>query len=661
MIRFYDWATRWAARQRVHRKSLAAALVAAALLQPTFARAATIDWNVVGPENYNSALDPDAGATPNWKDTTQANTTVIPVSVPSNAPVGVPAAGDDAFVRNGGTATITSAISNLTFSVGFPRTLFSDDGTTITQTEVGGNGTVNMTGGSLTGSGANGLTLRLGGVGLASAGSPVYTGTFTQSGGTVTMGVAGNPGSSITIGTQGTTPSPTSTYNLQGGTISMIAGAGNNNGINVRNGTFNMTGGSITTSSLSGQRFITISSASGTTGNENVANAYFSGGTVNVAGGVRMAPNSNSKAFVTISNTADIKMIGSDFQLGANGTNAYAQVDMSGGSLAIGGPTDSGTRRLIIGDSAGTSTGVFNLSGGAVNLYNSLVVVNNAGSKGTLNQTGGTLTVRSVEMNRNAGAYDPTTDTAVISINGPNALFIQADNASGSGQLSIGQEGRGRFEVLQGEARVREIRVSEKATSRATLKVAGGKLVVQDALNRTDVSAATIPNIILTGGELELTAPGGISQWQANMDLQGTRLDTKPGALLQTNLGNATRPGNFSLNTGSIWDVDIANGTLTGADNIDVNNGSAALNGGLLNISLLGGYTPNIGDEVRILRNVINGVTLGSVAVSDSRWQPIVAASGTEIHLIYVPEPSSMLLLGIGLAMLSATRRTSRK
>ena len=49
-------------------------------------------------------------------------------------------------------------------------------------------------------------------------------------------------------------------------------------------------------------------------------------------------------------------------------------------------------------------TGVFNLSGGTVNLNHSLVVANNATAKGTLYQTGGTLTVRDIEMNRNSGA-----------------------------------------------------------------------------------------------------------------------------------------------------------------------------------------------------------------------------------------------------------------
>ena len=45
--------------------------------------------------------------------------------------------------------------------------------------------------------------------------------------------------------------------------------------------------------------------------------------------------------------------------------------------------------------------------------------------------------------------------------------------------------------------------------------------------------------------------------------------------------------------------------------------------------NLLGGYTPAIGDTVRILRNATAAgvVTLGSVAVSNPTWQPIVVAT----------------------------------
>jgi hypothetical protein len=199
------------------------------------ARAATIDWNVnPGPANYDSALDPDAGATPNWIDTTQAVPAAPPAVPPSNAPVGIPAAGDDAFVRNGGTAQITSAITNLSFTVGSSRTLYTDDGTNIIATEVGGAGTVNMTGGSLAGSGANGLALRIG------AG---FTGTFNLSGGTISQSVGGNPGSIITVGSAGNTTTPTSSFSMTGGSITQVYDAGKHLGFIVRTGIFYMSGG----------------------------------------------------------------------------------------------------------------------------------------------------------------------------------------------------------------------------------------------------------------------------------------------------------------------------------------------------------------------------------------------------------------------------------
>ena len=110
-----------------------------------------------------------------------------------------------------------------------------------------------------------------------------------------------------------------------------------------------------------------------------------------------------------------------------------------------------------------------------------------------------------------------------------------------------------------------------------------------------------------------------------------------------------------------MWDLDIASNTLVGgADWVDVNHGTAALNGGLLNINHVGGYTPAIGHTVRILRNLLGGVTLGSVAVSNPLWQPIVAGAGTEIHLTYIPEPSSVLLAAFGLSLASVVSRRSR-
>ena len=193
--------------------------------------------------------------------------------------------------------------------------------------------------------------------------------------------------------------------------------------------------------------------------------------------------------------------------------------------------------------------------------------------------------------------------------------------------------------------------------------MAGGKLAVQDGLNRTNVDAATIPTINLTGGELELTPAGGAISWQAGMDLMGTDFDPKPGALLQTNIGNSTRPGNFSLNTGSMWDLDIASNTLVGgADWVDVNNGFGCPQRRPVQ------HPPHRRLHACDRRHGSHRSQPTRRRDADGSrgrqrpelWQPIVAAGGTEIHLTYVPEPSSMLLFGIGLAMFSASRRTRR-
>ena len=59
--------------------------------------------------NYDSSLD-CFRTTPRSTGSIRLKRTVsvVPVSVPTNAPVGIPAAGDDAVVRNGGIATITN-------------------------------------------------------------------------------------------------------------------------------------------------------------------------------------------------------------------------------------------------------------------------------------------------------------------------------------------------------------------------------------------------------------------------------------------------------------------------------------------------------------------------------------------------------------------------
>lgn len=208
----------------------------------------------------------------------------------------VPADVDFALVRNGGTLNITAADGNATaymFRIGAgpqtnPDSIFTDVDPTPPPT-YGGTGTLNWTGGDIFGNAGAGPRLNVGQ--RDDANNINYTGIVNQSGGKISLNL---PSSFLIVGSSGATSTPTSVYNLMpGGTIGVTANSGNtNNGINIRNGTFNMTGGDIvsddspSTPSQS-QRAITIASGSGgTLGNESVAYANFSGGSVFVYGGM---------------------------------------------------------------------------------------------------------------------------------------------------------------------------------------------------------------------------------------------------------------------------------------------------------------------------------------------------------------------------------------
>lgn len=717
MLRICDWTTQQlAGRHGPLQKPLWAVLAVVLLLNPSLTRAATIDWNVVGPENYDSALDPDAGATPNWKDTTQTTIT-YPVSPPSNAPVGVPGNDDDAAVRNGGTAVITSATIQKSLNVGVARTLYTDDGVSaVIQTEAGGNGTVNMTGGSITGTAdvpnsKFGTQIRLGGAGLN---NEVWTGTFNQSGGKITLNVgsgSGSTSSNLIIGNGASSSTPTSVFTLSGtGQIGEVTGAGGNRGITVRTGTFNMTGGSIFNEEAVdvggyNQQFMQIASTNGTANGpvgsvgHTVATANFSGGTVDVHNGLRVAPNNRAEGYVTISGTASLKL-GNDLQLAANaGTSgsidaAYGQMDMSSGYLQVGQATPALAntnydKKFILGDAG---RGVFTQTGGTVVVGDQLRMSNNAASSAlfTMKDPAGgptgvafSFSAKNVETRNNVTA-DGTLNSDVL-IDSPDATFIQTNYIHPTlgtvltGSTKIGTNGKSTFEIRQGNVLFGQVtaggtnagnlELSGTSFARATLNLKGGKLTVGGNVIRTDVGAASIPNVNLTGGQLILDPKIGVPtsvNWQTAFNNTGSEITTRPNQLLQVLVGDSTHTGNFSMSSG-IWDIDISGHTVTSADRFVVNStgGTGSLTGGTLAINYISGYTPTNGDSLRIVQAVNGGVTLNAPGVSilapgsDPNWS--VQTVGTDIRLVYtaVPEPTSIGLIVIGLLVGIGFRRRS--
>jgi hypothetical protein len=620
----------------------------AALVFTSTATAALLDFNVAS-SDFNTSR--------NWINYTTADTTAVPTTA------------DEAIVRNGGTLNITTANGDanaLVIRVGAGP----QSGDPVGPPTYGGTGTLNITGGNIIG-GANGVRLNVGE--RDNTNNINYPGTVNQSGGKVSLNV--NP-SFLVVGASGNTSTPVSSYNLSGtGTIALTIGSGNtNNGINVRNGTFNMTGGSIVddpASSGFGQRAMTISSSSGPdAANPNVAIANISAGTWDTRGGIRLASNARSSGYLNISGTADIK-VRSDVNLTNNASDAYAEINMTGGSFKVG-ETGVNDANLIIGDRA---VGVMNLSGGTVAVSDTLKIANDAAGsgggagKGTVTMTGGTMTTRSLDMRVKVptSAADWDAGTATFIIDGPTASFTQANTAS-AGSTKIGNTGVSLFEVRQGVASLGggggNIELAATATAAATVNLKGGRLILSGNVTRTNTTPGVFPGPLsgkgaapvvgLTGGVLELNAAGASQNWQTDLTLAGSELLTKLNTQLVVNVGDATHPGNFTMNSGS-WDIDILGHSINNADRIVVGGtGTAALNGGTLNLNYISGYSPVIGDSLRIV-----GLTTGAPTVNSGAISILAPASpfgvwttavvGSDIRLQFVPEPASCMLAVVGL------------
>jgi hypothetical protein len=537
-----------------------------------------------------------------------------------------------------------------------------------------------------------------------------YPGIVVQNGPTTKINLFA-PESKLNIGDDGTTPTPLSSYTLMDGTIGLSsgvnanAGANGNDGIAVKNGSFTMLGGQINNvttydsnfDTLNPQRFLTIANQSGNpsgvAGTENYATATFTGGVVDVWGGIRIAPSTNSRGYLNINGPMTITT-GGDTSIGYNATNGVGEVNMSAGTLNVGrngvpdldsngNPRTSALQgRLQVGH---RGRGTLNMSGGTINVTREIRVGAEYAAGGSiLNQTGGTIVTPNLNMA--VSNDDPLAAGylgATILINGPTASFT-------SGVSIISQQGKATFEVRQGTALLgnggNSIELGYRATSEPTINLKGGKLTLGGTVQRT-ITSGVAPVVKLTGGTLEFnnTTTTAAQGFRVDLNNEGSTLLTKANTLLQVTVGSQSpaNPANFNMTSGS-WTLDLGLHTALGADWFNVQNGTGALTGGTLNLNYLTGFTPTVGDKIRILRANL-GTSLGAMTISGvpdaANWVlhevPISNISfplDEEIQLWYgiggsgsggglggaaVPEPSTVALMAFAAVGL-LTKRGAR-
>jgi autotransporter-associated beta strand protein len=357
-------------------------------------------------------------------------------SAPSNWSLAVPGPGDNAFILNGGTADITTALDTLPGAT-CGNLILGDTGSA-------NSGTIQMTGGSLSatynenvGNWGTGTFNQSGGVNslvnfgysLNLANSAGFSGNYILGG----MGLLSAPNESV--GNYGT-----GTFNQSGGSNNVNGtlylgyysgssgsyGLSNSGALSVTNayvgnsgtGTFNQSGGtnSISTSLILGNgpgSSGSYSLSAGSLSAENESVGSFGPGTFSQTGGTNSVTNSLNLGSPTSNGTYNLSGPALLSALGeVVGNSGFGTFNQSGGTNTV----------------TGTGTSPFLLSGGTYNLTAGVLVLPGIQGAGTFNLGGGTLL---------AGAAFSTTTALTLTGSGGNVNINPGGNAvTFSGVLS---------------------------------------------------------------------------------------------------------------------------------------------------------------------------------------------------------------------------------
>ncbi|WP_304439300.1 Calx-beta domain-containing protein, partial [Anabaena sp. 4-3] len=386
------------------------------------------------------------------------------------------------------------------------------------------------------------------------------------------------------------------------GTTTIGAALNNTGLIQVQTGTLNLQGGGM---------------SSGVFRAENGASLVFSGGNYNFTGGSLIG-----EGVISITGSGTVTVDGAIL-------SEVNNLTLSGGSLALNGTTASEVNNLILSNGTLTGTGnltvktggTFNWSGGTQSGTGTTIIQGTANLSGNAKfidtrtiETQGTVTWTGGDIYGANGAIWNNTATGVFDIQSDRSFYHWYGNQSQFNNAGI----------LKKTAGTGITYISTLFNNTGTVQVASGTLNVQSG--GTSTGNWTVNN-------------GSILQFSNNYTLQGGTL-TGSGTVIG-NLSNLTQinpgdtigtlriTGNYTQASSSTLNIEL--GGTSNYDRLDIT-GNASLSGNL-NISLLNGFTPVLGDRYTILNfggnltggftnitgfNLGNGLLLQSLIVNKS-------------------------------------------
>ncbi len=453
------------------------------------------------------------------------------------------------------------------------------------------------------------------------------TGLTKNGTGTMTLGTANSytGGTTVSAGTlavsgSGTLGAATGALNLSGGTldlgalatpqvgaVSLTAAAASGN--TIQNGS--LTGSSYVASVASGNAIVSAAlldnggtaftmNGSGTV-TLSGANTY-TGATLVNSGTLDLTGNRTAAAgAITIKNNATLGIGGGSFSLGANSlvintiTGTTGTVNQTGGSISF-----TGGNELLVG--AGSSSGIYNLSGGTLTTvgFNSITnrgvilgVGNNA--SGTFNLSGtGTLDMSATDSTLEIGRSD--LDPLSASVINSTGVFNQTGGSATVYRLGMG----GAVGTQSGTTSELNLSGGTFSASVFSYLSFGNSSTSSISISGTaDVTLPAFPNALGTSSTATITFNGGT---------------LRPGAASANYLGSVTgvdiMAGGATLAVGSGNDITITQNLLT--DGVSTGGGLTKTGPGALTLSGINTYS----GATAINAGELIGNTAGSCANS---------------------------------------------
>lgn len=526
-------------------------------------------------------------------------------------------------------------------------------------------GTVNVSGGTMN---INGIILLLGWT---------TSSTFNVNGGTVSLNGDGSGAANYRIG-----HGATSTLNVSSGAFNLntVAQIANSSSVNVSGtGVLNMN-----------QYFdnTAINVSSGTVNYQRAGGNHLALGTNGVLGITGGQVNATTAFFVNLNADGIVNQSGGTFAQAAN-----SSLVLGGGSAGSGVYNQSGGTLSAATITKGGSAGTYNFSGGTLRSLGALdltsgglatFITGTAGTGSTIDTNGNSVVANASQIALGANGILSKTGAGTLTVNDDNYFNSGTWNVNGGTLSTVGYFGSTNVNVAGGTLNINRVggthfafaSTSTSSLSSGTINVGTDDLNLglggNSTFNQTGGTLIVARDLLIGGAGANGTAAYNMTSGIANI---GNSIVVRTGSADMdgtATVNTAATGGAFIVDTGAtLGGNGVINGNLTLnldakfvfslTETLTVNNGTVSFGGfsiddlvGLNSSVANGTYTLIDGNATFDFTNV-NNFGAGQAALlgngKSAYFQP------GSLDVVVVPEPSTWMLLGVGLLVGVTLRR----